>query len=928
MRARSEVLSERLTCRSEEEFLCIAHPTTDDEHLGIQNGRQHGHSATEHESDFLERSERNRIPDNSCLGDVLAFHALGRAITEAQEHGCFIATFASDASSDAHECSTACILFPAAVKPASTSMPTALHLNVPHLSSDSVRPTHEFAVGDNATADPGSYRQQHHVPGAGTCPETVFGPRCGVGIVLENDREPGELVECSGHRDVRHREVWSHEQHVTCRIYEARYSNADGCDIVRCGQFANRVRHRLYDGVSAVRRGWDTCFCDDATRLVHDTGGHLRATKVHTDCQGHVDSFTRCAQPTDALVLLPVSLRRGVGAVERECVATPDSPVTVRSEVLMIETSEPAVALAEHGSLTDALVRNAEEFPERITLVRREGDAWIDTPMVEFHAMVRGVAKGLIANGIRTGDRVCIMSRTRYEWTILDYAIWYAGAVTVPIYETSSVDQMQWIMRDSGAVALVVETALHAQNADRVTETNVHMRWIIDAGALASLTESGLHVDDAEVDTRRAAVDWDDLATIVYTSGTTGMPKGCEITHRNLQYVATAGAAAIPEVLGDKTNSTLLFLPLAHIFGRAIQCIVVDQGLKLAHAPDAKNLVHDLAVFRPTFLLAVPRVFEKIYNGARQKAEADGKARIFDIAVATAIAYSRATERGHAPLGLTLRYKVFDRLVYSKIRANLGGRVRWAISGGAALGERLGHFYRGIGLIVLEGYGLTETSAPLTINRVQRSRIGSVGPALPGVSLRIADDGEILGKGDVVFRGYWNNPDASRAALEDGWFHTGDIGRIDDGYLFITGRKKELLVTANGKNVAPAPLEDRIRAHALVSQCLVIGDNRPYIAALVTLDPDAIGPWARAHGMSPDTTAADLVDDEQLRADIQHAVDSANKRVSQAESIRKFVILPTDWTELGGQLTPSLKVKRNIVMAEHAADIEALYGTR
>lgn len=593
----------------------------------------------------------------------------------------------------------------------------------------------------------------------------------------------------------------------------------------------------------------------------------------------------------------------------------------------MIETTEPAVALAEHGSLTDSLVANAATFPERITLVRREGNAWIDTSMADFHAMVREAAKGLIANGIRQGDRVCLMSRTRHEWTILDYAIWYAGAVTVPIYETSSIDQMQWIMRDSGAVALIVETAHHADNADRVTETNVHMRWVIDGGALDALSQDGAAVADAELDARRALVDWDDLATIVYTSGTTGMPKGCEITHRNLQYVATAGAHAIPEVLGDKTNSTLLFLPLAHIFGRAIQCIVVDQGLKLAHAPDAKNLVSDLAVFRPSFILAVPRVFEKVYNGARQKAESEGKGRIFDIAAATAIAYSKATEHGHASLGLTLRYRIFDRLVYSKIRANLGGRVRWAISGGAALGERLGHFYRGIGLIVLEGYGLTETSAPLTINRVQRARIGSVGPVLPGVSIRIADDGEILGRGDVVFRGYWNNPDATRSALDEGWFHTGDIGRIDDdGFLYITGRKKELLVTANGKNVAPAPLEDRIRAHALVSQCLVVGDNKPFIAALITLDPDAVGPWARAHGLSPDTTAADLVDNEQLRADIQHAVDSANKRVSQAESIRKFVILPADWTELGGQLTPSLKVKRNVVMAEHASDIAGLYG--
>lgn len=595
----------------------------------------------------------------------------------------------------------------------------------------------------------------------------------------------------------------------------------------------------------------------------------------------------------------------------------------------MREITEPnAVDLPAHGSLTDALLQHAAAAPDRVAMVRRSGGEWIDTTTTELLHLVRATAKGFVAAGVRPGDRVALMSRTRHEWTIIDYAIWYAGGVTVPIYETSSVDQIQWILRDSGAVALVVETQHHLELSHRVTETVVAHRWVIDAGALDHLAEGGLGVADDVLEARRAAVDFDDLATIVYTSGTTGMPKGCEITHRNVQFVMTQAAIAVPEILADKRNTTLLFLPLAHIFGRAIQCLMIDQGLKFTHAPDAKDLVADLAVFKPTFVLAVPRVFEKIFNAAQQKAVAEGKGKIFNLAAAVCIKYSRATEHGSAPLLLSLQHKLFDHLVYSKIRARLGGNMVWAISGGAALGERLGHFYRGLGLRVLEGYGLTETTAPLTLNRASRYRIGSVGPALPGVSIRIAEDGEVLGKGDVVFRGYWNNRAATVEAIDDeGWFHTGDIGRIDDdGFLFITGRKKELLVTAQGKNVAPAPLEDRIRSHALVSQCLVVGDGKPFVAALVTLDADALGPWAKAHGLPEESTAADLRDNPELLADLQHAVDAANCKVSQAESIRRFRVLTMDWTEDGGQMTPSMKVKRNVVMAECAADIAALYN--
>lgn len=579
------------------------------------------------------------------------------------------------------------------------------------------------------------------------------------------------------------------------------------------------------------------------------------------------------------------------------------------------------------GNLTDALLGHARNTPSRTLIVRREGDAWIDTAASDVHERVKSLAKGLSACGVRPGDRVAVMSRTRHEWTLLDYAIWYAGCVTVPIYETSSVEQMQWILRDSGAVALVVEKQQHLQQFYQVTETVVQHSWVIDADGLDLISAAGVNVSDESIEQRRRDVGLDDLATIVYTSGTTGNPKGCELTHGNMLHITDQARRAVPEIFDDPNTSTLLFLPLAHIFGRAIQCIMMESGLKTAYAPDASRLVEDLGVMKPNFVLAVPRVFEKIFNAAQQKAYAEGKGKIFDAAAAVCIAYSKALESGGVPIGLRLKHAVFDALVYKKIRARLGGNVRWAVSGGAALGSRLGHFFRGIGLVALEGYGLTETTAPLTVNRPSRCRVGSVGPALPGITLRIADDGEILAKGASVMRGYYHNPAATSEVIDaEGWFHTGDVGHIDDdGYLFITGRKKELLVTANGKNVAPAPLEDRIRAHALVSQCMVVGDNRPFVAALITLDPEAIGPWARAHGLPEGSTAADLYDNEELRVDIQQAVDGANKMVSQAESIRRFRILATDWTEAGGQLTPSLKLRRNVVMKECADAVESLY---
>lgn len=572
------------------------------------------------------------------------------------------------------------------------------------------------------------------------------------------------------------------------------------------------------------------------------------------------------------------------------------------------------------GSLSDPVWDNAASHPDAAVFSRRTPDGWSDVTASDFADQVAGVAKGLIAAGVRHGDRVALLSATRYEWTLVDYAIWSIGAVTVPIYETSSEEQIQWILTDSEAVAGVVETTSHAAT---VSDLRV---WQIESGGIDELVALGAEIDDEELAKRRTAVKPTDLATLIYTSGTTGRPKGCKITHAN--FMEELGTAVkMLDVLFDteitKGASTLLFLPLAHVFARIIQVGCVMMRVRLGHTSDVKNLVADLGTFQPTFILSVPRVFEKVFNTASQTAHSAGRGRIFDAAAETAIAYSAADSPG---LGLRLRHAVFDRLVYGKLRAVLGGRVQYAVSGGAPLGDRLAHFFRGIGVPVLEGYGLTETTAALSVNLPEEQRIGTVGKPLPGVTVAVADDGELLFKGGQVMAGYWKNDDATALAIDEaGWFHTGDLGEIDgDGFIRITGRKKEILVTAGGKNVAPAVLEDRIRAHALVSQCMVVGDGRPFIAALVTIDPETIGAWASEH-VKPSADVPSLVDDPDLIAEVQNAVDEANKAVSKAEAIRKFKILPTDWTQESGELSLKLSLRRHIVTKNHASDIDALY---
>ncbi|MGH8959774.1 MAG: AMP-dependent synthetase/ligase [Jatrophihabitantaceae bacterium] len=579
----------------------------------------------------------------------------------------------------------------------------------------------------------------------------------------------------------------------------------------------------------------------------------------------------------------------------------------------------------------DFVYENAVNRPEHVALRRRVGSTggWVDVTAGQFADEVNGVAKGLIAAGIQPGDRVAVMSKTRYEWTVADFALFATGAVVVPIYETSSAEQVEWILSDSGARAAFIESEVHAGIVASIRDNApdlVHL-WEFDKGALDDLMSTGSDVSDEEVTKRRTAVTLDDVASIIYTSGTTGRPKGCQLIHRCFASEVTELLDGLSAFFNENT-STLLFLPIAHVFGRAIEIGALAAGCTLGHTADVKNLLEDLGEFRPTFVLAVPRVFEKVYNTARQRAHLERKGKIFDAAESVAIRYSQATENGSAPLGLKLQHLLFDKLVYVKLRAALGGNCVAAVSGGAPLGARLGHFFRGVGVTIYEGYGLTETTAGIAVNRPDALKVGTVGRPIGGATARVAEDGELLFKSPVVFAGYWKNDAATADAIdEDGWFHTGDIGEIDaDGFIRITGRKKELIVTAGGKNVAPAVLEDRVRAHWLVSQCLVVGDQQPFIAALITIDPESFPTWLSQNGKPSTTTVADVASDPALHAEIQNAINDANKAVSKAESIRKFTILDEDWTEAGGQITPSLKLKRNVVLNECADQIKQLYA--
>ena len=592
----------------------------------------------------------------------------------------------------------------------------------------------------------------------------------------------------------------------------------------------------------------------------------------------------------------------------------------------------PALVVSDNKeNITDLLINRAAKTPELpLYGVDQHDGTWKTVTAAEFLADVESVAKGLIASGIQPGQAVAIMSRTRYEWSLVDFAIWFAGAVTVPIYETSAPSQMEWILSDSDSVALFVENQEHLDRFEQIKASAPMVRsaWTFDGDSLEQLRRLGKETSAETLEMRRKSAGLYDLATIIYTSGTTGRPKGCELTHRGFVELSKNATIDIPEVLIEG-HSTLLFLPLAHVFARFINVLCVHAGIKVGHQPDSKNVGPAMVSFKPNFLLAVPRVFEKVYNSAEQKAEAGGKGKIFRKAAYTAIAYSKALDTPEGPsLGLKIQHKLFDVLVYKKIRAAMGGLVKFAISGGAPLGARLGHFYRAIGLIVLEGYGLTETTAPAMITRPAKVKIGKVGQLLPGTGIKIADDGEIWLRGNNILRGYWRNPEATAAAMDGEWFKTGDIGELDDeGFLTITGRKKELIVTAGGKNVAPAALEDPLRANPLIGQAVVVGDQKPFVSALISLDAEMLPIWLANNGGDKTMSLADAAKSPLVLAEVQRAVDRVNKNFSKAESIRKFVVIGSELTEETGHLTPSLKIKREIVMRDYSPIVEEMYDS-
>lgn len=597
----------------------------------------------------------------------------------------------------------------------------------------------------------------------------------------------------------------------------------------------------------------------------------------------------------------------------------------------MVQFEVPAIVPADpQANITDLLVDRVKATPQLALFAVPDGDGWRDITATEFHTQVVALAKGLAAAGIEPGDKVGFIARTTYDWTLVDFALFFAGAVMVPIYETSSPAQIAWNLTDSGAIACITESADHSARLEQVRAEVPLVRsvWEMQRGDLDKLVEQGKAVTDEEIERRRNIAVGSDIATLIYTSGSTGRPKGCVLTHSNFVELVRNSSKALKEVVETPGASTLLFITTAHIFARFISILDIHAGVKTGHQPDTKQLLPALGSFKPTFLLAVPRVFEKVYNSSEQKAEAGGKGKIFRAAAHTAIEHSALQQDGKKiPFGMKIKFALFDRLVYSKLRAAMGGNVVYAVSGSAPLGPRLGHFFHSLGITILEGYGLTETTAPATVNLATKSKIGTVGPALPGVGVRIADDGEVEVRGVNVFKEYWRNPEATAAAFEGDWFKTGDIGAFDsEGFLTITGRKKEILVTAGGKNVAPAALEDPIRANPIVGQVVVVGDQKPFISALITLDSEMLPTWLGNNNLPADMSLTDAAKNPAVRAEIQRAIDAANANVSRAESIRKFTILSTEWSEASGHLTPKMSIKRNVIMEDFADEITELYN--
>lgn len=592
----------------------------------------------------------------------------------------------------------------------------------------------------------------------------------------------------------------------------------------------------------------------------------------------------------------------------------------------------PALVPADpNANATDLLVDRVAATPDKPLFSLPDGDGWKDVTTKEFYDQVIALAKGFAAAGIQAGDKIGFMCKVRYEWTLVDFAAWFAGAILVPIYETNSPSQIAWNLTDSGAKWLIVENPEHYSRYDEIAADvkGIKKVWTMSSGDLDTLAKSGGKITDAEIEKRRTTAKGSDIATLIYTSGSTGQPKGCVLTHSNFVELVRNAAVAMSDVVHDPRGaSTLLFITTAHIFARFISLLALHSGVKVGHQADTTKLLESLGSFKPTFLLAVPRVFEKVFNVSEQKAEAGGKGKIFRAAAKVAIEHSRRKQDGEKiGLGLAVKFALFDKLVYAKLRHAMGGRVKYAVSGSAPLGARLGHFYHSLGIQILEGWGLTETTAPATVNLTTKSKIGTVGPAMPGVAVRTMDDGEVQVKGINVFKEYWNNPKATKDTFDGEWFKTGDIGTFDsEGFLTITGRKKEILVTAGGKNVAPAALEDPVRANPLVSQIVVVGDQKPFIAALITLDAEMLPTWLTNKGLDPKMSLSDAAKNEAVIAEVQSAIDRANARVSRAESIRKFTILDTEWTVDSGHLTPKMSIKRDVIMRDFAGKVDELYA--
>lgn len=586
---------------------------------------------------------------------------------------------------------------------------------------------------------------------------------------------------------------------------------------------------------------------------------------------------------------------------------------------------------APGDNITELLEQRVAVTPDRVLFSTPAGDSWNDVTATQFRARVIALAKGLAASGVQPGDRIAFMCKTTYEWTLVDFALHYAGAIMVPVYETSSALQLHWILEDSAARGIITETADHAARLAEVRGDlpALELEWRLDEGAVEDFVAAGAEVADEEIERRRTIAKAADTATLIYTSGSTGRPKGVVLTHANFVDLSRNAASGLGEVVNQPGASTLLFVTLAHVYARFISILAVHAGVRVGHQPDTTKLLPSLGSFRPTFLLAVPRVFEKVYNSAEQKAEAGGKGKIFRAAALAAVRHSELVMAGEkVPFGLKIKFGLFDKLVYGKLREAMGGQVKYAVSGSAPLSHFLGHFYNSLGIKILEGYGLTETTAPVSVNLPDKYKIGTVGPALPGHTIRIAEDGEIEVKGTAVFKEYWQNPTATAEVFtDDGFFKTGDLGSLDtDGYLTVTGRKKEIIVTAGGKNVAPAALEDPIRSFPLIGQIVVVGDQKPFIAALITLDAEMLPTWLKNQGENPDVSLAEAAANPKVIAEVQRAVDHGNKYVSRAESIRKWVILPTEFTEASGHLTPKMSIKRDNILRDYAGEIAKMYG--